>query len=799
MGLGKNNILLPLQNVEMRYLLIPLSLALTYLALRTTRLDGFYSEHKYAAAFVLSLVGSLVSIIVAWDQLKAPAKFIYSCFLKPLGDHGDNQASRLDTFYQDQAEVYDATRGGFLRGRTTMLKICAAQLKEQLRSGKMTQKPVWIDLGGGTGWNIERMNDYFPIEKFEKVYLVDLCGPLCKVARERFEKRGWDNVVVVCDDAAKFQLPGLSRPNGKIGLVTMSYSLSMIDNYFPVIDRVQDLLSPEGIFGVVDFYVSGRSPAAAEKLTGHVNRQCSWFTRFFWTAWFDFDHINLAPGRRDYLEYRFGSLKAINARNHFIIPWLVKIPYYVWLGCAKHRSIDEVVAELGLDSTPSFTRASDSDPEASGSESDGTFASEKSLRAILTDGQSQLQQISPQPLSSFHYQNKSWRLPYDPSLPKHTQFRSYIYAFTWEDPRVDLEFLNLTKDDTMFVITSAGDNALEYALQSQPKRIHCIDMNPCQNHLLELKLAGISSLNYDDFWRMFGDGKHHEFETLLHDVLSPHLSSHAFQYWDHNVDRFAHKFYKTGYSGLALGIVEWWVRMQGLHKEVHAMCHARTIEEQKRIYEEKIRPAVFSPMLRKVLNNPMFMWNALGVPINQMNMYLEECTTRQYMEDTLDPIINRSLFRNDQYFYHVVLMQKYTHESCPSYLTEKGFQQLKKSGALDAFRLHTDSILNVLKSLPAEHLTRTVVMDHMDWFDRSSSELEEEILEMARTTAKGGHVYWRSAGRVPWYNRLFEKYGFKVEPLGVREIGSGVSLDRVNMYASFYRGVKVGRDEEISN
>jgi betaine lipid synthase len=82
--------------------------------------------------------------------------------------------------------------------------------------------------------------------------------------------------------------------------------------------------------------------------------------------------------------------------------------------------------------------------------------------------------------SAFDYQAKKWRLSYDPSLPCHTQFRSYIYAFTWEDPRVDLEHLDLTESDTMFVITSAGDNALEYALKAKPQRIHCIDMNPCQ-------------------------------------------------------------------------------------------------------------------------------------------------------------------------------------------------------------------------------------------------------------------------------------------------------------------------------
>lgn len=52
--------------------------------------------------------------------------------------------------------------------------------------------------------------------------------------------------------------------------------------------------------------------------------------------------------------------------------------------------------------------------------------------------------------------------------------------------------------------------------------------------------------------------------------------------------------------------------MQGLQQDVYNMCHAETIEEQKRIWDEKIRPAIFSPMIRKVLNNPMFMWNALG-------------------------------------------------------------------------------------------------------------------------------------------------------------------------------------------
>ena len=32
-----------------------------------------------------------------------------------------------------------------------MLRLCAAQLKDQIANGTTPQKPIWIDLGGGTG------------------------------------------------------------------------------------------------------------------------------------------------------------------------------------------------------------------------------------------------------------------------------------------------------------------------------------------------------------------------------------------------------------------------------------------------------------------------------------------------------------------------------------------------------------------------------------------------------------------------------------------------------------------------
>jgi S-adenosylmethionine:diacylglycerol 3-amino-3-carboxypropyl transferase len=67
------------------------------------------------------------------------------------------------------------------------------------------------------------------------------------------------------------------------------------------------------------------------------------------------------------------------------------------------------------------------------------------------------------PLPSSFYQNHHYRIHYNDMLPKHTQFQNeYIYAFTWEDPRVDHRLLNIGSDDVILAITSAGDNILDY-------------------------------------------------------------------------------------------------------------------------------------------------------------------------------------------------------------------------------------------------------------------------------------------------------------------------------------------------
>lgn len=54
-----------------------------------------------------------------------------------------------------------------------------------------------------------------------------------------------------------------------------------------------------------------------------------------------------------------------------------------------------------------------------------------------------------------------------------------------EDPFEDMKVLQLTSEDSMLVITSAGDNALHYAISAQPKRVSLFrypSVDPAADH-----------------------------------------------------------------------------------------------------------------------------------------------------------------------------------------------------------------------------------------------------------------------------------------------------------------------------
>ncbi|KAJ5194207.1 Protein of unknown function DUF3419 [Penicillium cf. griseofulvum] len=768
-----------------------------------------------AALLVFALVGLV--LLVSSQHIKVAntgagpyLKFIWANFIKPHDKKAGGQQDALESFYKTQAAIYDATRRRLLCGREDMLGLVAAQLKYKISNKEvMAGKAVWVDIGGGTGYNIEAMAAFLPVDKFFKhVYLVDLSPSLCEVARERFERLGWKNVTVLCQDARSFHLPEkdfdprhANAASDGVDLITMSYSLSMIPDYYSVVDSLTSRLKSTGMLGVCDFYVQSIVDVSCRNYTGGAfNRHVNWLGRVFWRAWFDFDRVSLEAARRDYLEYKFGTVISASERNYF----LGGIPYYIFVGCPKEiASTPSSKSIETLDA--SFTESPYLLPANHKQEMDNAVV--RSTHEIRSKAyESAVINLSANlPLPSSFYQNHHYRIHYNDMLPKHTQFKNeYIYAFTWEDPRVDHRLLNIGKDDVILAITSAGDNILDY-LQKSPRRVHAVDLNPNQNHLLELKVACYSALGHRDMWKIFGDGKHAQFRELLISKLSPHLSSQAFQYWLEHTQTFTstsgHGLYETGGSRHAIRMVRWLFNIFGLQGEVRKLCEAQTIAEQREIWP-RIRGVLMSrPLHWAIVSTEWFAWKAAGVPRNQRNMIVEDFFRRngltedmkkgkdvsgqsiwEYVVNTLDPVIKDTLISNDNYFYYLCVQGKFSRRCHPTYLSPQAHVRLSTPGAFDGLRIHTDEINEVINRITPGTLTIAVVMDSMDWFDPAEDSAPAQARTFNKALKKGGRILLRSASINPWYIKHFEENGFTARRVGARFPGS--CIDRVNMYAS---------------
>ncbi|WP_437230637.1 class I SAM-dependent methyltransferase [Planctomicrobium sp. SH661] len=220
---------------------------------------------------------------------------------------GATHQERLESFYSGQANGYDDFRRRMLHSR-----------QEMIQSIPVPEGGVWVDLGAGTGENAEHIGP--AISKLSRMYLVDLSTSLLKQAQARVDARGWKNVTPVCHDATTF-VP----EEGGADVVTFSYSLTMIPDWFRAIDHAYSLLKPGGTLGVVDFYVSRKYPQTERK-------QHAWSTRTFWPTWFGTDNVFLSPDHIPYLQNKFEVVRLEERTGKIPYLPLIRAPHYVFIG-----------------------------------------------------------------------------------------------------------------------------------------------------------------------------------------------------------------------------------------------------------------------------------------------------------------------------------------------------------------------------------------------------------------------------------------------------------------------------------
>jgi S-adenosylmethionine-diacylglycerol 3-amino-3-carboxypropyl transferase len=374
--------------------------------------------------------------------------------------------------------------------------------------------------------------------------------------------------------------------------------------------------------------------------------------------------------------------------------------------------------------------------------------------------------------------------------------RNLIYNTCWEDPALDREALDLGPSERVVVITSAGCNALDYLIAGAGQ-VNAVDVNPIQNALLELKVAAIQHLDYESFFDLFGRGRSLTAREMYHDTLRGQLSETAREYWDKHIGFFAGKgwrrsFYYRGTSGLLAKLVLVNARvLHRMHDVIDELLAAKTVEEQRNLYESRVRDRLWTPWLRWFLSRTLTL-TMVGVPWPQRDQIVRQYPggVARFIRDAFEAVVCELPFR-DNYFWRVYLQGYYTKECCPEYLKPANFEILR--ARLGRLRIETAPLTDFLRLTPSG-ISRFVLLDHMDWLScYDPAGLAEEWNAILAAARPGARAIFRSAGlKVDYLDHLRVRHRGMETELGSLlryQPDTAAALharDRVHTYGSFY-------------
>ena len=361
--------------------------------------------------------------------------------------------------------------------------------------------------------------------------------------------------------------------------------------------------------------------------------------------------------------------------------------------------------------------------------------------------------------------------------------RNLVYNQCWEDPAVDNAVLGIGPDDRIVMITSAGCNALDYMIHD-PAGIDCVDVNPHQNALLELKLAAIAALRYEEFFEMFGNGRIHEHRRIYERRLRFRLTRAAKDFWDRKIDYFDPDGVGLYFHGTAGSVARsfrvYLNTCRGLKQDLSEFQLIDDLTQQAEFYRNRIAPKLFSPMVRYLIRQPAIL-SLLGVPGEQTNQIRRDGHRRvsSFIEERVETTLTRIPMRHN-YFWRVYINGHYERDCCPNYLKREYFLFLRNRAS--RIHIHTRTLADFLRSTD-RRFSVFVLLDHMDWLSNRPHLLEEEWRSIIDHADPGARIIYRSGSVNCDYIPGFARRQLQFQSDRTKELHS---RDRVGTYASLH-------------
>ena len=331
-------------------------------------------------------------------------------------------------------------------------------------------------------------------------------------------------------------------------------------------------------------------------------------------------------------------------------------------------------------------------------------------------------------------------------------FDSFVYNQIWEDPRVDLEALELNSSSRVLTIASGGCNAVTY-LQKRPEAIFAVDINRCHIYLTRLKLAALKALpNHVDFFNFFGCADSNSNLSNYYQYICHHLDDATRLFWEGGswlrkkiagprIEYFANNLYNYGKLGYLLRFCHRLTKV--FYRDPSKLLAAGSLQEQELIFNQTIAPLLDNKFVQAIGKQPFILFS-LGIPPRQLEALRKDmtgdviCLYRERLKRLMCefPI-------DENYFAWQALSRSYdtsNRRAIPDYLREENYSAIKAN--VDRVTTLVTPVTGFLKQQPTGSLDRFVLLDAQDWMERE--QIVELWSEIARTGRPGTRIIFRT-------------------------------------------------------
>lgn len=335
-------------------------------------------------------------------------------------------------------------------------------------------------------------------------------------------------------------------------------------------------------------------------------------------------------------------------------------------------------------------------------------------------------------------------------------FNGFVYNQIWEDPRVDLNALEVDSNCRIVTIGSGGCNVLNY-LTRNPRAIDVVDLNPCHMYLTRLKIAALKGLpSYEDFFRFFAVAKGKQNVDNYYKYVREHLDDHAREFWEGGslirklflgarINYFEKYFYNYSRSGYFIRFVHAFSRL--VKADLSRVLTAKSMEEQVRLYEQCISPAFDNWIVRRLAKLPCTVFS-LGIPPQQfeeMKKQGEDGIVETFRERVRRLACNFPISEN--WFAWQVFGLRYdvnSQQALPDYLRKENYDQIKQN--VSRVTTYIGSVTEYLRQLEDDSIDCFVLLDSQDWM--SAEQLNDLWTQIERVGTPRARIIFRTAGHL---------------------------------------------------